>query len=116
MSFQLLYELLFSPVQLVLFGGIRVSVGGGLWPGESITGGASRGTEVIAAPLSHGGSAKDITVMYIPVHVLEETTMTNITKITIHVQLGGQHLSLTRLCKSTATLFQRAAAGMNHHY
>jgi len=28
----LLYELLFSPVQLVLVGIIQVSVSGGLWP------------------------------------------------------------------------------------
>ena len=34
MSFQLLYELLFSPVQLVLVVIIRVSVSGGPRPGE----------------------------------------------------------------------------------
>ena len=50
MSFQLLFELLFSPVQSVLVGGIRVLVGGGPRPRGSITdvrlGGASGGTEV----------------------------------------------------------------------
>ena len=58
MPFQLLYQLLCSPVQSVLVGIIRVSVSGGLRPGKHhrhALGGASGGTEVIAARSSRIG-------------------------------------------------------------
>jgi len=86
------FQLLFSPVQLVLVGGIRVSVGGGLRPGGSITdvwlGGAS---------WWHWGDCGSIVEIsqryYSHVHTCScawgdnPPSMTNITKITI--QLDG---------------------------